>query len=268
MSDAVTRTLRKTFSVPPGGRLQLRTDRGSIKIDAVQREDVEVEVFREVRTSDPREAERVLDAAEVEFSADGSELRLNARWELAEGGPEVALRFSIALPSRFHLDLATRGGDVVVSDIEGDVTAVTSGGSLLLGRIRGRVQAEATGGNILVAGCSGEARLRSRGGRIRLDDAGDVVEAASQGGGISARLSAMPGKGGQLSAAGGSLEVLVPPSVGLEIEATAVGGRIQSDLPVAAVGPKGASFLAGGINGGGAKLSLRAVAGNVDLKTG
>lgn len=266
MSDPFTQTLRKTFPVPPGGRLQVRADRGSIRIEAVDRQDVEVEVFLQVRTSDAGEAEKILAAAEMEFSTEGSELRLNARWNLDEDWPEVELRFSINLPARFHLDLATRGGDVEVSDIEGDVVAVAHGGSLVLGRIQGTVQAETTGGSIRVAGCSGKARIRSRGGRIRLDDVGDVIDAASQGGDISARLSAAPGRGGQLSTTGGSLEVLVPESTGLDVDASVIGGRIRSDLPIDATAQARSNSLAGSVNGGGAKLSLRAVGGNMTLK--
>lgn len=268
MSDTVTQTLRQFFPVPPGGRLQLRSDRGSIRIETADRQDVEVEVFRQVRTSQMGEAEKVLGAAKIEFSPEGSDLRLNARWEVEEDGPEVDLRFSITLPSRFHLDLATGGGNVEVGDIEGDVAAVANGGSLHLGRIRGNVRAETTGGSIRLAGCSGEAWIRSRGGRIRLDEVGDGINAVSQGGGISARLTAALARGGQLSTTGGSLEVVVPESIGFDVDASVVGGQIRSDMTVSPAAPARSRELAGSVNGGGAKLSLRAVGGNVTLKKG
>jgi hypothetical protein len=268
MSNAVSRTLRKTFAVAPGGRVKLRADRGSIRIETGNREDVEVEVVRQVRTSDPVQAERMLDRADVRFSLDGTELCVDCRWDLDDGGPEVGVQISMSVPLRFHLDLATCGGDIEVSDLDGDMAAVARGGSLRLGRVRGSVQAEAAGGGVLVGGCSGAARIRCRGGGIRLDDAGDTVDLTSEGGSISARLSATPGQGGQLSATGGSLEVLVPASAGLDVDAAVVGGRIQSDLPITPTGPVHARTFAGPINGGGPKLALRAVGGNVSLKAG
>lgn len=261
---ATTDTVSRSFPIAPGGRLEIRSDRGSIAIETTGSDQVSVEVQRRVHTDDPELAAKVLAAAVLELSPEDSTLRVKAAWEPEDEWPGIELRFSVTVPRRFDLDLSTHGGSVTVGDLAGEVAAVIRGGSLSCGRIGGAVRAEVSGGSIGLAGCAGGARLVTHGGSIRVGDAGDAVDATSRGGGISVRLTGTPRRDCRLLATGGSLEVAVADSAGFDLQAEAVGGHVHSELSLAAAGET--RSLSGSVNGGGAKVSLRAVGGSIKLK--
>jgi hypothetical protein len=60
--------------------------------------------------------------------------------------------------------------------------------------------------------------------------------------------------------------VRVDPAVRLNIDASASGGRVSSDLPVTVKGTISKTSLRGTLNGGGAVLKLRSSGGGVSLE--
>ena len=69
----------------------------------------------------------------------------------------------------------------------------------------------------------------------------------------------------ELETSAGSIEVMVPPDAGLDIEAEASSGRVTSELPFTGTRTDRES-MKGKINGGGKSLVLRSGAGSISIK--
>lgn len=283
--------LQKTFTVPPGGKLLVDVNVGSIEVTASDRKDVAIDVFRKVDArgiggGDEEKAE--LQRNEVVFTQEGNNVIV--RGQRQKDAPRVRnmsmnFRYVILVPAKFDADVKTSGGSIKVADLTGDLKAKTSGGSLRFAHIRGPIDGHTSGGSITLADGEGKVALKTSGGSIKIDKhKGDVVAktsgggisveavegqvlASTSGGSVSASLAKITGEC-RLETSGGGINVGVPGSAALDIDAKTSGGSVHSDLPVAtpASDKKRTSSLQGKLNGGGTPLHLRTSGGSIHLK--
>ena len=108
-------------------------------------------------------------AADVQ--AEGAQVRENCTKDKAEytgsGGARV---LKITTPKDVDLDLETRGGNINVGDVDGNVVLRTGGGSVTTGNIKGNANITTQGGPIKSGNIGGNAELQSPG----TIDVGDV----------------------------------------------------------------------------------------------
>lgn len=168
----------------------------------------------------------------------------------------------------------TSGGNIHLQDTEGDVDVQTSGGDLRIGQVGGRVRARTSGGNINVAGAEGNLDVSTSGGNVRLgrilgaveahtsggnidvDEVGGPIDAQTSGGSIQARITKQPAADSRLKTSGGNVTVYLAEGLGLEIEANADGGTVQSEVPIVSKGSLREDHVRGTIGGGGPRLVL------------
>jgi DUF4097 and DUF4098 domain-containing protein YvlB len=292
--------VERSFDVRPGGTLRLDTDRGSIEITTVEAPRVTVRVERESRSGsiDVEDHRVELEQNEADVVVRGDTERGLFGWRSSR----LHVRYLVTVPSRYDLDLETAGGDITVSDLEGEVRARTSGGDLVLGRVDGPVTASTSGGDVELTASSVSATVRSSGGDLRIGDvqgrvdahtsggnvwiehaAGDVVastsggdisvaqvrgaiEARTSGGDIVATIAVQPIADCSLSTSGGRVEVRLAADLAADIDAHASGGRLQLDLPLTVRGAISRSRVEGTLNGGGPRLTLRSSGGDILLR--
>lgn len=197
-----------------------------------------------------------------------------------------------------QVELKTAGGDISVGEVGQSLKASTAGGDIELGRVGGDVKASTAGGDIEVAEVSGSAELSTAGGHIRLEGATGKVEASTaggdlelrgirgairgstSGGDILAEITPLNRESSSLETAGGDLLLYLPQTAQASIDAVIKvhddwerGSRqyeIISDF--AGDGPVKdatrreirAQFQ---INGGGHIIRLRAVHGDIRIRT-
>lgn len=280
-ASAHAETVRSSFDVSSGDRLVLDVEWGSVVVTTGDGETVELTVTN---------AERL----DLDYVQDDDTLTIRGErpsrsvldWGLLgwirdwEGGPQ----FRLTVPLRHDLALATRGGDIEVGDLEGELTARTSGGNLAIGAITGAVAAETSGGSIRIAAAGGSINARTSGGSIELGRAGGPVEARTSGGSIHldevfgpieartsggsirAELAAQPARGSTLRTSGGDIEVGLADGIGLEVDARTSGGRVVTDLPVSVGDKLDNSSLRATVAGGGPLLKLRTSGGSIRLR--
>ena len=111
----------------------------------------------------------------------------------------------------------------------------------------------------------GDTKVETSGGRLTFENINGKITGRSSGGSISAKLkSPVPGDV-NLETSAGSIDVMVPPDAGLDIEAEASSGRVISELPF--IGTRtDRDTMKGKINGGGKSLVLRSGAGSISIK--
>lgn len=304
-SDA---TISRSFDVGAGGTLEVSAAFGSIEITTASGNHVDVRVVREVRDRYDDDDAQILAEHRVEMSQDGDNLTVRAdvgddareRWNDEYRNTPLRVRLEIAVPSSYNVDLETRGGNISVADLDGEVRADTSGGNLEFGNIsgtvwgrtsggnvtlerssatvevrtsggnieigdvEGRVDAETSGGSIRVERAGGEVHVETSGGNITVDDVAGAIDAHSSGGNVTANISRQPASDCRLSTSAGSVTVTVASGIGLEIDASTSIGGVSSDFAVD--GRVARNSIRGAINGGGPELRLRTSAGSIRIR--
>ena len=302
---AIESPIHRNFNVRPGGTITIDADIGDIKVTSGAA-NVSIDVIRRAKTSSRSHADELFKDFDVTFAQEGNDVRIRARYNHPTSwfhwNMDFDVHFVVNVPSQYNVDLTTSGGDIVVSDLAGQVRAKTSGGDVSLGRIGGVVDAHTSGGDVSMTGSRANAMLSTSGGDIKvgdaagslsvktsggsidirraeadlkahtsggsieIGDAGGAIDASSSGGSIRARLSRQPRADSRLSTSGGGITIFVAPSVALDIDAHTSGGDVASDIPVTILGKQNDSSLNGKLNGGGPKLVLRSSGGDIRLQ--
>ncbi len=179
-------------------------------------------------------------------------------------------RFKITVPSTFHQDITTAGGDVSISgdvlgnikaktaggdistdDVGGDVMLKTAGGDISLGVAGGNAEVTTAGGDITAKSVEGKLQAKTSGGDIKVGDVGSELRATTAGGDI--KLGNVDGAA-YVATAGG--DVILGEVAGT-VEAKTAGG----DIKLSSANGKVLAKTAGG------DLDLRNVTGSIEAKT-
>ncbi len=289
----IERTVTKTFSVQPGGRLTVATQGGDIRVLTAPDAVVTVVARQRIRADSEAAADELLKklaltielqaggvAATAAYEKDASSFHVGA-W------PPVRVDFTVTVPANYHADLKTSGGDITVGDLLGRVEAHTSGGDLTLGCITGDVHAGTSGGDVClregraavklgtsggdlrVGRAAGPAELSTSGGDIDVTAAENTLAASTSGGDISVGFTGALRGDSQLRTSGGQVRVTVDPAAGFILDAATSGGGVTADGLTLTVerGGAGRSRLAGKVQGGGPVLKLRSSGGDIEVRT-
>jgi DUF4097 and DUF4098 domain-containing protein YvlB len=299
-AHAATDTIRKGFNVADGGTLHLDAGVGSIKI-VTGGSGVAFEVTRKARGMHDEE---VLQQHRITFSQQGNDVIVDSDFDHSwdRWFNEYDVQWNVRVPAHYNLDVKTSGGSIDLADVGGtteahtsggsiktgnlagpatlktsggsitidggraNILASTSGGSITIGDTDGSIDARTSGGSITIARANGDVVAHTSGGGIRIEDAAGAVNATTSGGSIQARLSRQPRGDSKLSTSGGGVSVSLASGIGVELDAHASGGGVQSDVPVTVVGTQDDDSLRGSIGGGGPKLVLRSSGGGIRVK--
>lgn len=185
----------RSFAIPSGGKLILRTDRGAVEVKSGQSDGVEVQVLRTVKREGADKLEQLLIGHEVTFHRKDNLLTVEARdtnsttttvitsrsswWSKLFGrsprtvvtqtrNSHLDVRFLVTLPPRFSVDIHTASGPIVVPDLDGEVRVETGSGYLQLGAIQGPVWAQSHGGNIQLVSAQGTVEATTSSGDINV----------------------------------------------------------------------------------------------------
>lgn len=289
--SSIEDTITKSFSVEPGGTLTLESDIGSIEVQAVEGNTIEVEVIRKVKTTSEKRAKKILEDFEIEFSQSGKDVYIKAEYERHgwqkfwdSVSKRLRVKYIVSVPRIYNLDLKTKGGSISVEDVEGKVSSRTSGGSLYFDHILGDVNGRTSGGSIKIGETDGNIVVHTSGGSIRINRAkGDVdahtsgggitveevagtIRARTSGGSVKAYISRQPESNCRLTTSGGSITVYMGEGIGVNVNARTSGGRVQTEFPVTLRGTINKRSLKAKINGGGPELYLRTSGGSIYLR--
>lgn len=272
---ALAKDFEQSVPAESGGRLRVDLSAGSVVIESHELEEVRVGALAAGMGS------RSLD---VELSSDGDEVRLRGDiggWLASMlGGPRV--RVLVRVPTEFSVDVRTAGGEVTVEELEGEVRARTSGGRIEVGNVEGDVDIETSGGPIEAERIQGDLRARTSGGSITIRDVTGEVNARTSGGPIevlgadqrvdaetsggSVRVRFREGASGRLKTSGGHIEVELPESDGVDLDARTSGGRVDIDAAIEVNGRVERGRVQAELNGGGDELRLDTSGGNIEIR--
>jgi len=236
-SEKYEATVDETVALSSGGTVSLENVNGDVTIEVWDRDEVWVQALKSASSQE------LLDGLKVEIKASQNAVRIetdypSSRESRNEGhdhskrGNHMKVEYTLTVP-RF----------AVVDDVD------LVNGNLLVVGVEGGVDAETVNGNIVVREGAGEASLSTVNGGIEL-----YVD----------RLGSSEQLG--LETVNGSIDLYLATSVGADISAETVNGKLANDLGIAVSKGKyvGASFN-GSTGGGGSRVELETVNGSISV---
>ncbi|MBK8944370.1 MAG: hypothetical protein IPM32_03770 [Ignavibacteriae bacterium] len=172
----------------------------------------------------------------------------------------------------------TQGGNISIGDVGGNANVFTYGGHIKMDKVTGSATMETYGGHLTLQSASGKVVAKTMGGHINLENITGSIEASTEGGHVNAELDPKSNTNSSLRTSGGNMELKVPASAKTtievfietdEFEKDEVEEILQSDFPSAkfnADGDDGKINATYNLNGGGSKISLKCIGGNVSIK--
>jgi Putative adhesin len=273
-----------SFAVKPGGTLTFDSDLASVEINTSETETLRAEFTREFKVSTAQEADALRQKLDVQMTKTGNDVKITVRWAGDRHDTErqkVRVSFRIAMPRKYNLDLRTvgsgkigdldgtvkavmRGGSIQFHNVNGPVTARADGGSISIRDVGGDVEAICNGGSVSVGRANGKVMARANGGSVSIDEATDAIDAKAAGGSVAAYISKQPRSDSKLIAEAGNVELRLPESIALNIDASCSAGHLSSDFSL--LGHADNEHWKGTLNGGGPLVMVRASAGNIYLR--
>lgn len=274
-----------SFAVKPGGTLNFDSDLASVEITTSDTETLRAEFVREFKVNTAQEADALRQKLDVQMTKTGNDVKITVRWAGDRRNDrdlqKIRVNFRIAMPRKFNLDLRTigsgrigdidgtvkamiRGGSVQFHNVTGPLTARTDGGSISLHDIGGDLDATSNGGSVAAGRVTGKVFARANGGSVAIDEATDAIDVRAAGGSVAAYISKQPRSDSKLIAEAGNVELRLPESIAINIDASCSAGRLSSDFSL--YGHQDDDRLKGTINGGGPLVMVRASAGNVYIR--
>ena len=256
ISGAIGRPPFKGLRLETVGSVILRGDTG----------DRSVYTFKaHVRARDEKEAEALLRQFEIKTGTEGERAYLTIR----SGRPvSEGSELSVSVPRALRqVWIATDGGSVQVSDLDGEMEVRSAGGPIAVDGVRGSADIRTGGGDIQVGSVSGPLRCFSGGGAIRVQNAGGECWLETAGGEIFVHQAMAPVH----ATARGNIRI---DRVAGPVYATTAGGLIdvqQADGAVIAESSGGAIQInaANGVecDSAGGAIRLRNVVGAMHAST-
>lgn len=238
------RDFRKEVAFEPGGRLTLRSDKGSVRVTGWDENRVEITArILPPDNVDQDYAQRTVEAAEIEVSGGANDLSIRSNFDKvprrSEGfgwsrsTPEI--HYEIRAPRRLNLEIHIDRSRVTLANLDGSVL------------MRGdRTPLEGSD-------LSGEIRLFMDRGQARISGLRGALEVEADRTNLNLSALAIEGDS-RFQISRGELELRVPASQGASVYA-GVGRRenFESDFPLT-MNALRRETIEGTINGGGPRL--------------
>jgi hypothetical protein len=275
--------IKESFAVKPGGTLTFDSDLANVEITTSETDTLRAEFTREFRVSNAQEADALRQRLTVEMAKSDNGVKVTVRWAGERNDNDrrkVRLDFRIAMPRKFNLDLRTigsanvgdldgtvkavmKGGSVQFANVTGPVMARTDGGSVSIRDVGGDFEATSNGGSVAAQRVNGKVMARANGGSVTIAEATDAIDAKAAGGSVEAYISKQPRSDSKLVAEAGNVDLRLPETIAVNMDASCSAGRLRSDFSLH--GHQDDDRWKGTINGGGPLVMVRASAGNINV---
>ena len=218
-------TTTKTFESTATGELVIKDFRGDISISGHSAKEVRIVRKTYLIVNSEEKAERLLKRAKVTFRSEATED--DAKTVIVDGFPDRIRRLGdnleITVPTVFSLAVKSRGGDLDLDSVQGEIDISTSGGDIDLRDLSGKITAHTSGGDVEGIGISGRVSVSTSGGSIEFEDLKGELNGRTSGGDV--RGEQIQGSV-TLKTSGGEIELY--DVVGREIYGQTSGGDVTA----------------------------------------
>lgn len=278
--DLYGETLHKEFKIAPRKKLSIDINSGgSIDIVGWNKDvvSVDVEYYRDEHDMDGIEFKEVNDGLEIEVGY----------W-----GDYDHLEFHINVPNKFDVEVNTMGGDINITDVEGEFSGQTMGGALNFKNLKGRVDITTMGGDIELLDSELDGNLKTMGGEVLFENVVGNVDGSSMGGNVQYRnvkersgkwkarekevsITTMGGSisvddapmGAKVNTMGGDIDI---DNAKVYVDATTMGGdidirKIDGWIKSSTMGGNVTAVMVGNPNEGDRHVDISSMGGDIDV---
>ncbi len=267
----------KTFPTTSGKDFVLKAKSGDVVVTTSNSSQIYIKILGNERAS------RIM-----EFNYEPSDNGLTVMAE-RKGGlnffnwmNNVRLRFEVSLPSNYNAHILTSGGDITLSNLNGEIslhssggdinisnttsnlTATTSGGDIKSENNTGPMKLQTSGGNVTCTSFNGNLNASTSGGDISLNGKDSQIDASTSGGEINLTYLG-ENKGIDLSTSGGSIKLSLPANFNARADMRTTGGSISCAFGANNAKEISGSKFIGDINSGGNPLHVETSGGDIDV---
>jgi hypothetical protein len=188
-------------------------------------------------------------------------------WWFGSGWRHHRAEVTIAVPSTADGRLTLVSGSVVASGLRRGVAIDVTSGSVTLMGVGGTVRAKTISGSIQALGIAGDVGLETVSGEISVgESSADRVYARTISGSLTCDLDNPFAREVRLDTTSGEVTVRVPIDADLQVNLSALSGRVTSAFrEVRPTGVPGLNSASGRIGEGTGQLSAYAISGSVSL---
>ena len=221
----------RTYTISPGGALDVVNVNGPIVVEAASGPKVEIRAIRTARAGSDEDAQALLKRLEIKEDVTPGRVAIQTvnGNGVGFGRRSGSVEYRVRVPSGLQVSVKTENGGIGLHDLDGTITAATTNGGVRGTNISGAVSATIVNGGIVIdmARVAGPIKLESVNGGIRLE---------------------------------------VPADVNADVEAHAVNGGVSTDDEIGlTASDRSRSNLAGKLNRGGVSVSLSTVNGGIRI---
>jgi hypothetical protein len=226
-----TDTWSRSYTVTPGGRIEIINVNGQIRAEAWEGATVEVTAERTASAGSDEAAQDLLRQVEMREEVGPDRVRIETRAPKLRWGGHKAT-FVVRVPNGVHVDLRTVNGGVRLDNVGGEVRATSTNGG-----VQGRIAAAS------------------------------LIEARTTNGGVDVDVTGPLAADGrlQLTSVNGGVRLKLPADTRADLTARCTNGRVSVDLPLSAEGEQTRRRVQGTLNGGGARIDLQTTNGGVTV---
>ena len=261
-AGAAEKKFERTFTVSPGGSLEVDADSASVSVSGGETNQVLVRMRAEGSAEDL--ANMKLDAFQKGDGVTVTMRRQEKKGWFNWGSWNGEAHIEVTVPQHYGINVHTAGGDVDLAGSIGSATLHTSGGDIVAKNVNGNVEAHTSGGGITADTIRGEVDAGTSGGDVRLLRVDGKIRAKTSGGDVHCSLVGI-NRGISVSTSGGSIQLTLPRATTANFEATSSGGDFNSELPLTSTGWRD-GHVKGSINGGGQPIDVSTSGGDISLR--
>ena len=250
-------TFQKTYALKSGGQVSLDNVNGGVKIEAWDKNEVQVVAEKRVKAGKADVAKQYMSQIKIDVTQAAGGLKIVTKLPKRNNGLfDWMFGKSVSAQVEYKLRVP-RSVVLEVENVNGGINVVGT---------RGRASLATVNGGIDVLRAQGKLTLRTINGGLGVTDSAGTVDAETTNGGIDVALNDVP-DGADLSfeTTNGGVTVRLPRDIRVSLDAATSNGRVDSDFEVEGNGQPSRRRLAGDINGGGGKLVVRSTNGSVEI---
>jgi len=230
---AYTEEFHQTYTLTPGGRVELENINGAVHISSWDQNEVKVDAVKYADTKDR------LDEAHIEIDSGKDYLSIRTKYpdhdltfNWGSHNNPASVEYTVTVPRDIRLD------EIKLINGELDVTGVS-----------GEVHASCINGKLEAHNLSGRAELSTINGHL------------------DARFDQLSSSSVELKSVNGSVELTIPSDSKAEIEASTVSGGIENDFGLHVNNHRFVGHdLRGELGNGGPQIKLENVNGRIEIR--
>jgi DUF4097 and DUF4098 domain-containing protein YvlB len=277
MSDII----EKTFPVASPAHLELSNIRGSVEIRIGEDGVIKVNAAKDTSSGDAKGTE-----IELSQEADGT-VKVTTRfpegfWNWLWGAMPCKVAYVVQAPRKCSLKIngvsnqasaegfegefsfQSVSGEMTLRSMIGPMKIKTVSGDLELTDLSGGLNLNTVSGKVSGKHIQGAVTLRTVSGKVSLEESDLLsVEASTVSGGMTYQTAFGAGPY-RFNSVSGNVELLVPPETKCFAELRAVSGKLSTRLPATSTSKQNGSQTVE-VQGGGVKVTLQSVSGNLSL---